>query len=118
MTVEFELNGQPFVALNGGPGHPFSDAISFYVLCETQEEIDRYWDALAESGEEGPCGWLKDKFGLSWQITPTVLMRLMATRTREGAARHGRNARDEEDRHRRARAGRGESRRLRVTRTP
>ena len=70
MTVEFELDGQPFIALNGGPDFNFSEAISFQVSCKTQEEVDSYWDQLAEGGEEGPCGWLKDKFGLSWQIVP------------------------------------------------
>jgi predicted 3-demethylubiquinone-9 3-methyltransferase (glyoxalase superfamily) len=78
MTVEFELDGQKFVALNGGTDFSFSEAISFVVPCETQEEVDTYWNALSEGGEEGPCGWLKDRFGLSWQITPTVLLRLIA----------------------------------------
>ncbi len=87
MTVEFELDGQPFVALNGGPGHPFSDATSFYVFCETQEEVDSYWSRLAEGGEEGPCGWLKDRFGVSWQITPTALMRLISDPDTEKAQR-------------------------------
>lgn len=87
MTVEFELDGQPFVALNGGPGHPFSDATSFYVLCESQEEVDSYWEKLGEGGEEGPCGWLKDRFGVSWQITPTVLMRLISDPDTEKAQR-------------------------------
>jgi predicted 3-demethylubiquinone-9 3-methyltransferase (glyoxalase superfamily) len=87
MTVEFELDGQPYVALNGGPGFPFSEAISFYVLCETQEEVDSYWEKLGEGGEEGPCGWLKDRFGVSWQITPTVLMRLISDPDTEKAQR-------------------------------
>ena len=78
MTVAFELDGQSFVALNGGPDFKFNEAISFVVHCETQEEVDTYWAALSEGGEEGPCGWLKDKFGLSWQITPSVLPRLIA----------------------------------------
>jgi predicted 3-demethylubiquinone-9 3-methyltransferase (glyoxalase superfamily) len=65
MTVEFELDGQKFVALNGGPEYTFSEAVSFQVSCETQEEVDAYWNALADGGEEGPCGWLKDRFGLS-----------------------------------------------------
>ena len=78
MTVAFELDGQKFVALNGGPEFSFSEATSFVVSCETQKEVDTYWDLLSEGGEEGPCGWLKDKFGLSWQITPTVLPRLLA----------------------------------------
>ncbi len=78
LTVEFELDGQTFLALNGGPEFTFSEAISFAVSCETQEEVDRYWQALSEGGEEGQCGWLKDKFGLSWQIVPTALPRLLA----------------------------------------
>jgi predicted 3-demethylubiquinone-9 3-methyltransferase (glyoxalase superfamily) len=78
MTVAFELDGQEFVALNGGPDYSFSEAISFIVNCETQEEVDTYWEALSEGGEEGPCGWLKDRFGLSWQVTPTALPRLLA----------------------------------------
>jgi predicted 3-demethylubiquinone-9 3-methyltransferase (glyoxalase superfamily) len=77
MTVAFELDGQEFVALNGGPDFSFNEAISFVVNCETQEEVDTYWETLSEGGEEGPCGWLKDKFGLSWQVTPTALPRLL-----------------------------------------
>jgi predicted 3-demethylubiquinone-9 3-methyltransferase (glyoxalase superfamily) len=77
MTVEFELDGLPFLALNGGPEFTFSEAISFQVSCESQEEVDRYWSALTDGGEEGPCGWLKDRFGLSWQIVPTALPRLL-----------------------------------------
>ena len=77
MTVEFELDGKPFVALNGGPEFSFSEAISFQVDCETQEEVDSLWTTLSEGGEEGPCGWLKDRFGLSWQIIPTALPRLL-----------------------------------------
>jgi len=73
MTVAFELNGRPFLALNGGPRFTFSEAVSFQIMCETQEEVDGYWSALSEGGEEGPCGWLKDRFGLSWQIVPTRL---------------------------------------------
>lgn len=73
MTVEFEIEGQRFVALNGGPHFKFNEAVSFQVHCETQEEIDYYWSKLAEGGEEGPCGWLKDRFGLSWQVVPKVL---------------------------------------------
>jgi predicted 3-demethylubiquinone-9 3-methyltransferase (glyoxalase superfamily) len=78
MTVDFELDGQKFIALNGGPDFAFSEAISFEVGCKTQEEVDSYWDKLSEGGEEGPCGWLKDKFGLSWQIIPNVLPRLLS----------------------------------------
>jgi len=78
MTVDFELNGQHFTALNGGPDFTFSEAISFQVFCETQDEIDYYWNKLtANGGEESVCGWLKDKFGLSWQIVPTILPELM-----------------------------------------
>jgi predicted 3-demethylubiquinone-9 3-methyltransferase (glyoxalase superfamily) len=78
MTVEFELDGQRFVAINGGPQFKFDEAISFQVNCETQEEIDYYWAALSEGGQEGPCGWLKDKYGLSWQVTPTGMEELFA----------------------------------------
>jgi predicted 3-demethylubiquinone-9 3-methyltransferase (glyoxalase superfamily) len=77
MTVSFELNGQTFTALNGGPDFTFNEAISFEVSCETQEEVDAFWSKLSEGGEEGPCGWLKDRFGLSWQIIPTALPRLL-----------------------------------------
>lgn len=73
MTVAFELDGQQYIALNGGPHFTFNEAVSLLVNCETQEEIDRLWAALTEGGEEGPCGWLKDRYGLSWQITPTSL---------------------------------------------
>ncbi len=74
MTATFELNGQQFMVLNGGPQEfRFSEAISFFVDCETQEEVDRLWDKLTEGGEPGPCGWLKDKYGLSWQIVPAAL---------------------------------------------
>ena len=78
MTVVFEINGQKFTALNGGDQFKFSEAISFQVFCETQEEIDFYWEKLSEGGEEGPCGWLKDKFGLSWQIVPSMMGQLMS----------------------------------------
>lgn len=77
MIVTFELDGQEFVALNGGPEFTFDEAISFQVNCESQEEIDEYWTLLSEGGEEGPCGWLKDRFGLSWQIVPTRMMDLI-----------------------------------------
>jgi predicted 3-demethylubiquinone-9 3-methyltransferase (glyoxalase superfamily) len=73
MTVEFELEGQHFTALNGGPQFKFTEAISFSVDCKTQKEVDEFWEKLSAGGEEGPCGWLKDKYGLSWQINPTVL---------------------------------------------
>ena len=79
MTAEFELEGMKFLALNGGPHFKFTEAISFVVGCETQEEIDDYWEKLtADGGKESQCGWLKDKFGLSWQITPTIMGKLMA----------------------------------------
>jgi predicted 3-demethylubiquinone-9 3-methyltransferase (glyoxalase superfamily) len=77
MVVTFELDGQPFVALNGGPEFTFNEAISFQVNCESQEEVDDFWAKLSEGGEEGPCGWLKDRFGLSWQIVPAVLEELV-----------------------------------------
>jgi predicted 3-demethylubiquinone-9 3-methyltransferase (glyoxalase superfamily) len=73
MTVSFEIEGQQFLALNGGPAHKFNEAVSFTVSCEGQEEVDKFWNALTDGGEEGQCGWLKDKFGLSWQIVPTAL---------------------------------------------
>jgi predicted 3-demethylubiquinone-9 3-methyltransferase (glyoxalase superfamily) len=77
MTVAFEVMGQEFIALNGGPQFTFSEAISFQVLCESQEEVDRYWETLSDGGEQGPCGWLKDRFGVSWQVVPTALPRLL-----------------------------------------
>ena len=73
MTVEFEIEGQRFVALNGGPHFKFNEAVLFQVHCATQEEIDYYWGKLTEGGEEGPCGWLKDRYGLSWQVVPKIL---------------------------------------------
>jgi len=78
MTVEFQLEGQEFVALNGGPHFKFTEAISFVVNCETQEEVDYYWEKLSTGGKEVQCGWLKDKYGLSWQIVPTVLGELLS----------------------------------------
>ncbi len=77
MTVSFELDGQKFLALNGGSEFTFNEAISFQVSCENQEEVDAFWSGLSEGGEEGRCGWLKDKFGVSWQIVPTALPRLL-----------------------------------------
>jgi predicted 3-demethylubiquinone-9 3-methyltransferase (glyoxalase superfamily) len=77
MTASFELMGQEFVALNGGPDFTFNEAISFQVLCDDQEEVDRYWETLSDGGEQGPCGWLRDRFGVSWQIVPTALPRLL-----------------------------------------
>ena len=87
MTVSFELDGQQFVALNGGPEFTFNEAISFQVSCETQEEVDTFWSALSEGGEEGPCGWLKDRFGVSWQIVPTALPELLSDPDREKSQR-------------------------------
>jgi predicted 3-demethylubiquinone-9 3-methyltransferase (glyoxalase superfamily) len=87
MTVSFELDGHPFVALNGGPDFTFSEAISFQVSCKDQDEVDAYWSTLSEGGEEGPCGWLKDKFGLSWQIVPDRLIELITDPDKEKAQR-------------------------------
>src|SRR6266478_6166019 len=78
MTVEFQLEGQQFVALNGGPRFKFTEAISFVVNCKTQAEVDKFWKKLSAGGKEVQCGWLKDKFGLSWQIVPTVLGELLS----------------------------------------
>ena len=78
MTIVFQLNGQDFTALNGGPVYSFTPAISFVVTCETQAEVDHYWEKLTAGGQEVQCGWLTDKFGLSWQIVPTVLGELMS----------------------------------------
>lgn len=77
MTASFQLEGQEFVALNGGPQFQFTEAISFVVNCETQEEIDHFWNKLSEGGQPGRCGWLKDKYGLSWQVVPTILSQLL-----------------------------------------
>jgi predicted 3-demethylubiquinone-9 3-methyltransferase (glyoxalase superfamily) len=87
MTVSFELDGQKFVALNGGPEFTFSEAISLEVDCEDQEEVDAYWAKLTEGGEEGPCGWLKDKYGLSWQIVPRRLTELLTDPDKEKSQR-------------------------------
>jgi predicted 3-demethylubiquinone-9 3-methyltransferase (glyoxalase superfamily) len=76
MTVEFELDGQQFVGINGGPEFRFDEAVSFQIDCETQDEIDSYWERLTAGGEEGPCGWLKDRYGLSWQVVPTGMEEL------------------------------------------
>ena len=78
MTATFELHGQEFVALNGGPHFKFTEAISFVVNCETQEEVDELWEKLSRGGKKVECGWLKDKFGLSWQIVPTILPKLLS----------------------------------------
>ena len=78
MTVDFRLDGQPYVGLNGGPQFTFNEAISFQIMCADQEEVDRYWSRLSDGGEEGPCGWLKDRFGVSWQVVPTRLYELLS----------------------------------------
>jgi predicted 3-demethylubiquinone-9 3-methyltransferase (glyoxalase superfamily) len=78
MAVEFELDGQRFVGINGGPEFTFDEAVSFQISCADQEEVDHYWDRLSDGGEEGPCGWLKDRFGLSWQVVPTAFEELLA----------------------------------------
>jgi predicted 3-demethylubiquinone-9 3-methyltransferase (glyoxalase superfamily) len=78
MTVEFELDGQRFVGINGGAQFTFDEAVSFEIDCETQDEIDYYWDRLSDGGSEGPCGWLKDRYGLSWQVVPTGMEELFA----------------------------------------
>jgi predicted 3-demethylubiquinone-9 3-methyltransferase (glyoxalase superfamily) len=88
MTVAFELEGQSFLGLNAGPLFKFNESVSFIIYCETQAEVDRYWSALtAGGGEEGPCGWLKDKFGLSWQVTPTKLLEMVTSKEKTKAGR-------------------------------
>lgn len=88
MTVQFQLDGQEIIALNGGPIYKFTEALSLSVDCKSQEEVDRYWTMLtANGGQEGPCGWLKDRFGLSWQITPTILSQLISDPDRKKAGR-------------------------------
>jgi predicted 3-demethylubiquinone-9 3-methyltransferase (glyoxalase superfamily) len=88
LTIEFEIEGQKFVALNGGPLFKFNESISFVINCETQEEVDYFWEKLtADGGEESACGWLKDKFGLSWQVTPTVLIDMLHDKDPEKAER-------------------------------
>lgn len=87
LTVRFQLQGQEFLALNGGPVFTFSEAISLIVSCESQAEVDRYWDALLEGGAPSQCGWLKDKYGLSWQIVPVELDEMMADPDTEAARR-------------------------------
>jgi predicted 3-demethylubiquinone-9 3-methyltransferase (glyoxalase superfamily) len=87
MTVEFELDGQRFVGINGGPDFTFSEAVSFQIDCEDQDEIDYFWDKLSDGGEEGPCGWLKDRFGLSWQVVPRGMDELFGDDDPERASR-------------------------------
>ncbi len=88
LTIEFEIEGQKFVALNGGPLFKFNESVSFVINCETQEEVDYFWEKLtADGGEESQCGWLKDKFGVSWQVTPTVLIDMLHDKDPEKAER-------------------------------
>jgi predicted 3-demethylubiquinone-9 3-methyltransferase (glyoxalase superfamily) len=87
MTVAFELEGQPFIALNGGPVFKFTEAISFVVNCKTQQEIDKLWEKLSEGGAKGRCGWLKDKYGVSWQIVPAILGELLQDKDAEKTQR-------------------------------
>jgi predicted 3-demethylubiquinone-9 3-methyltransferase (glyoxalase superfamily) len=88
LTVDFTLDGHPFTGLNGGPEFTFDEAVSFVIDCADQAEVDRYWEALVEGGgEHGPCGWLKDRFGLSWQVTPRRLDELVNSPDRDGAER-------------------------------
>jgi predicted 3-demethylubiquinone-9 3-methyltransferase (glyoxalase superfamily) len=88
MTGTFEIEGQEFVVLNGGPNFKFNEAVSFVVNCDTQQEVDEYWEKLtANGGQEVQCGWLKDKFGLTWQIIPTVLLEMLADKDRKKAQR-------------------------------
>jgi predicted 3-demethylubiquinone-9 3-methyltransferase (glyoxalase superfamily) len=87
MTVAFQLDGQEFIALNGGPIFKFTEALSLLVNCQTQEEVDYFWNKLSEGGAEGQCGWLKDKYGLSWQVVPTVLPKLLQDADPEKAKR-------------------------------
>jgi predicted 3-demethylubiquinone-9 3-methyltransferase (glyoxalase superfamily) len=87
MTVDFQLAGEEFVALNGGPMSKFTEAISFVVNCENQEEVDYFWSKLSAGGEESRCGWLKDKFGLSWQVVPTVLIEMLTDKDTAKAKR-------------------------------
>ncbi len=83
MTIIFQLGGQEFMALNGGPVFKFTEAISFIVSCETQKDVDEFWEKLSEGGEKGVCGWLKDKYGVSWQIVPTVLGEMLQDKNAE-----------------------------------
>jgi len=87
MSASFQLEGQEFIALNGGPVFSFTPAISFFVNCETQEEVDEFWEKLSEGGEKQQCGWLKDKYGISWQIVPTILGELLQDKDAEKASR-------------------------------
>jgi len=87
MVVSFRLDGQEFAALNGGPEFTFTEAVSFSIACANQKEVDHYWDKLTDGGEPGPCGWLKDKFGVSWQVVPTLLTEMLQDEDRQRADR-------------------------------
>ena len=87
MTVEFEIDGIKFLGLNGGPQFKFNEAVSFQILCESQAEVDHFWSKLSEGGQEGPCGWLKDKFGLSWQVVPRILMDVLLDKDPDKSSR-------------------------------
>ena len=87
MVVSFRLDGQDFAALNGGPEFTFTEAVSFSIACANQKEVDYYWDKLTDGGEPGPCGWLKDKFGVSWQVVPTLLTEMLQDEDRQRADR-------------------------------
>jgi len=87
MTVEFQLEGQEFVALNGGPHFKFTEAVSFVINCATQEEVDKFWEKLTQGGQESQCGWLKDKYGLSWQVVPTILSEMLQDKDPEKSQR-------------------------------
>jgi len=105
MTVEFELEGQTFTALNGGPVFTFNEAISLQIYCDDQKEIDYFWDTLTDGGQEQPCGWLKDRFGVSWQVVPADWVDLINSPDTAGRPRPAGDVHDEEARHRRARPG-------------
>ena len=105
MVVEFEINGRAFTALNGGPNFKFNEAISLQVRCETQTEVDYFWGKLSQGGQEGPCGWLKDRYGLSWQVVPAAIPQMMTDPDpTKSEACHERFPENEEARHRRNRA--------------
>lgn len=87
LAVDFQINGQDFTAMNGGPGHPLTDAVSFVVPCKTQGEVDYYWDKLTKGGKEVACGWLTDKYGLSWQVTPTEMLKMLQSKDQVKAGR-------------------------------
>ncbi len=118
MTATFELDGQEFMALNGGPSFTFGQGFSLFVDCETQEEVDQLWEKLSEGGEKGQCGWLTDKFGVSWQIIPSALGELLGDEDpREGEPGHERDAADGQDRDRKPEEGVRVFRRLSTARS-